>query len=314
MAAHPNVIHTDDVEQVVRDRGDLRFTRRRLGAAGGTVRVGLSLWDIPPSSRAIPVHVHADEEEIFYVLSGSGLSWQDGHTYEIAAGDCIVHRIQGEAHTVIAGDGGMSVLAFGEGSDTNLTWLPRAEAMWAASHWLPIGSPNPFKAEEAAGPLELPASPDEERPPSIVSLEDCPAEAMDEPAGYTGVECNLAAAAGSVRSGLRHVILHPNQASCPPHWHTVEEEIFYVLGGTGVALIGEDRAELRAGSVVIRPPGTRDAHALLAGDDGLTYLAYGTRDPADICFYPRSNKVNILGVKFQFTPVDYWVGEESPPV
>jgi uncharacterized cupin superfamily protein len=48
--------------------------------------------------------------------------------------------------------------------------------------------------------------------------------------------------------------------------------------------------------VVARPPGTRIAHVLRAGDGGLTYLAYGTREPNDICYYPRSNKVFLRGV------------------
>ena len=38
----------------------------------------------------MPVHVHSDEEEIFYVLGGAGLSWQDEPTYPVAAGDCIL--------------------------------------------------------------------------------------------------------------------------------------------------------------------------------------------------------------------------------
>ena len=33
-----------------------------------------------------------------------------------------------------------------------------------------------------------------------------------------------------------------------------------------------------------------------AGDRGLTYLAYGTRDPGDVCYYPRSNKIAFRGV------------------
>ena len=44
---------------------------------------------------------------------------------------------------------------------------------------------------------------------------------------------------------------------------------------------GETKADehpLRAGDVVSRPAGTGIAHALRAGAEGLTYLAYGTRD------------------------------------
>jgi hypothetical protein len=42
-------------------------------------------------------------------------------------------------------------------------------------------------------------------------------------------------------------------------------------------------------------------------------LAYGTRDPNDIAYYPRSNKVNLRGVGVIFRPerLDYWDGEEE---
>jgi len=46
----------------------------------------------------------------------------------------------------------------------------------------------------------------------------------------------------------------------------------------------------------VRPPATGVAHVLRAGPEGLTYLAYGTRDPGDICYYPRSGKINWRGI------------------
>jgi hypothetical protein len=33
-----------------------------------------------------------------------------------------------------------------------------------------------------------------------------------------------------------------------------------------------------------------------ARPQGLTYLAYGTRDPADVCCCPRSNRVAFRGI------------------
>ncbi|MBV9007251.1 MAG: hypothetical protein JO181_21475, partial [Solirubrobacterales bacterium] len=48
-----------------------------------------------------------------------------------------------------------------------------------------------------------------------------------------------------------------------------------------------------------------------AGARGLTYLAYGTREPGDICFYPRSSKLSFrgLGVVARIERLDYWDGE-----
>ena len=120
----------------------------------------------------------------------------------------------------------------------------------------------------------------------------------------------LGAAAGSVAAGLNHMVVAPGDRPYPLHWHTMEEEIFVVLDGDGVAMLGDDEYPVRAGSVLVRPPASRVGHALRAGDDGLTYLAYGTRVPGDICFYPRSGKLNIDGVRFRVEQLDYWDGED----
>ena len=64
--------------------------------------------------------------------------------------------------------------------------------------------------------------------------------------------------------------------------------------------------------MVARPAGTGVAHQFRAGDAGLTFLAYGTREPGDICYYPRSNKISFrgLGVIGRLERLDYWDGED----
>ncbi len=69
----------------------------------------------------------------------------------------------------------------------------------------------------------------------------------------------------------------------------------------GVASCGGGARQSRrstrcAGDVVSRPAGTGVAHALRAGADGLTYLAYGTSEHSDMCFYPQSGRVSIRGL------------------
>jgi uncharacterized cupin superfamily protein len=44
----------------------------------------------------------------------------------------------------------------------------------------------------------------------------------------------------------------------------------------------------------------------------MTYLAYGTRRPHDVCHYPRSGKVAFAGgPTFRIEPVDYYDGEDG---
>jgi len=69
--------------------------------------------------------------------------------------------------------------------------------------------------------------------------------------------------------------------------------------------------ELRPGHVVARPPGTKVAHSIVGGPEGISYLAYGTRQPNDIAYFPRSNKVYIRGVGLmgRVEPLAYGDGE-----
>ena len=307
------IAHWDDVEPKRADNAVLGFDRYDLGEAAGTVNVGLTRGKIDPGKQSSPVHIELDEEEIFYVLAGTGLSWQDGETYEVRAGDCIVHRVGEEAHTLIGGEG-LDILAFGERTSPTSTWLPRPRIVRSGiSFHVPEGE-HPWALEAAQGPLELPApSP---RPANIVNL--------DEVEQYEGWR-NVGRAAGSLRTGLKHVTVPPGQLNCPPHCHAQEEEIFVVLEGAGTleltpspGLVDDgatpEQHAVRAGHVVSRPAGTAIAHAFRAGDQGMTLLAYGEKKRHDVLYYPRSNKIMFrgVGVIARLDHLHYDVGEESP--
>ena len=150
-----------------------------------------------------------------------------------------------------------------------------------------------------------------ERPPNVVNFDDVEPDVLDRD-GYRGAARKLGAAAGSELSGLHREVIEPGNLTCPPHCHSAEEEIFVVLDGEGVCLLGEEEHPVRRGSVVARPPGTRVAHAFRAGAEGLTLLTYGTREPSDVCYYPRSGKIAFRGVGVigRIEPAGYWDGEE----
>lgn len=145
--------------------------------------------------------------------------------------------------------------------------------------------------------------------PNITHWDEVEADVVD----VGEVRCarrELGAAAGAFRAGsqttgLNHVFVPEGQQSYPLHWHTVEEELFVVLDG-GEVLLGDDAVAVTPGSVVARAPQTRDAHAFRGGPGGLTYLAWSTRVPGDVVYYPRSQTVNLRGLLFGIDPVAYW--------
>src|ERR687883_1608744 len=69
-------IRVQDVPAERWEQGELAATRRRLGRAAGAKRLGVALVEIDPGRRSTPPHSHADEDEAFLVLAGSGLSYQ----------------------------------------------------------------------------------------------------------------------------------------------------------------------------------------------------------------------------------------------
>jgi uncharacterized cupin superfamily protein len=292
---------------------------RRLGPAVGSVEIGLNHVRIAPGRLSTPPHSHGAAEEIFFVLAGSGLSWQDGNVYEVGAGDTIVHLADHEEHTLRAGDGGLDVLVFGTRHATELGWLPRSQAIRLGWPWVQGRSDDPWDVEAEQPPLEFGVP--LERPPNVVNV-----DGVEEEEGSEGDEAwkQLGEAAGSRQAGLNRVRLAPGTAPIPPHCHSEEEELFVILEGEATlelwpapvaASRGAEREDhpVRAGHVVSRPAGSRIAHTLRAGPNGVTYLVYGTRRPNDIAYYPRSNKLywRGVGVIGRIEHLDYYDGERD---
>jgi uncharacterized cupin superfamily protein len=309
------LVHWDDAPSGRPDRVGVGGKWTRLGTAAGCLTAGVNRIELDPGEVSTPAHVHGADEEIFFVLGGSGLSWQDGETYEIRAGDCVVHPPRGKAHTLRAGDDGLDVLAYGTRERIGGGYLPKVGIYWLYPSWTEAGTgAHPFDREPS---LEWPEP--GPRPATIVNLEDVEGR-------FGGRSKRLAVAAGATLTGLNWGSLQAGEEGAPPHCHSAEEEIFVVLDGEGTLELwgppkpGEpfqtepqETHPVRGGHVVSRPPGTRISHSFRAGDPGLTYLAYGTRDTNDVCYYPRSNKVFFrgLGLIARLEPLDYFDGEPS---
>jgi len=309
------IAHWDEVEQRDVDRPPMGLTVQRLGDAAGARGIGVNRIRIEPGRLSTPPHSHGRSEEIFFVLGGSGLLWQDEAVCEVGAGDTIVHVADREEHTLRAGPDGLDVVIFGTRHPVEYGWLPRSNAMRFGYVWTEGRVDNPWDIEADVGALEF-AEPGE-RPTNVVAVDDVETDQDGDRM--------VAEACGSVASGLKWSRRGPNEELAIPHCHSAEEEAFVVLEGDGTlelwpspraASFGAEREthSIRAGHVIARPPGTRIAHFIKAGASGMTCLVYGTREPNDICYYPRSNKIGFRGVGLlgRIESLDYWDGEPPP--
>ncbi len=291
-------------------------TWQRLGDAAGTKGVGLNRVRVAPGKLPTPPHSHGASEEVYYVLGGSGLAWQDDQVHEVRPGDCVIHRANELEHTFIAGPDGLDYLVFGTRHPTEIGWLPRSSAVRFGWPWAEGRVDDPWDREAEAPPLEVgePAA----RPPNILNVDEVELERWG---GATTAP--FATRERSDLAGFHWERLDPGTRGSVPHCHSEEEEIFVILEGEGTlhlwpspsfaAGTGTEREAIpiRAGHVVARPPATRVSHWFRAGHDGLTMLIYGTRKPNDMCWYPRSNKIawRGLGVIGRIEVLDYFDGE-----
>jgi uncharacterized cupin superfamily protein len=309
------VAHWDDVDSYRRAKGEMDATWQRLGDAAGTRGVGVNRVRVAPGKLPTPPHSHGASEELFFVLAGSGLAWQDGEVHQLRVRDCAIYRANELEHTFVAGPDGLEYLVFGTRYRTEVGWLPRSRAVRFGWPWVEGRDDDPWDVEATGDPLAYgdPAP----RPANIVNVDEV---AVDHWLGRLTTASLVDERAD--QAGLHWEQIAPGRRGTVPHSHSEEEEVFVILDGEATLELwpsprrtaaGEEREEvaLRPGHVVARPPGTGVSHSFVAGPDGVTMLVYGTRRPSDMCWYPRSRKISWrgLGVIGRIEALDYFDGE-----
>ena len=146
------------------------------------------------------------------------------------------------------------------------------------------------------------------------------AERYDARMGFIGPRV------GAQKLGYNITAVPPGKRAFPFHNHRVNEEMFFILEGDGMARIGEETFPIRAGDIIACPPGGREnAHQIInTGQTELKYLAVSTKQTPEIAEYPDSGKFGILAeyppaedgkpkvfrfVSRESLNVDYWDGE-----
>ena len=107
----------------------------------------------------------------------------------------------------------------------------------------------------------------------------------------------VSAELGAQKLGYNITAVPPGKRAFPLHNHRVNEEMFFVLQGSGEIRIGTERHPISQGDIIACPPGgPESAHQIInTGTGELRYLAVSSKLTPEICEYPDSNKFGILG-------------------
>ena len=157
------------------------------------------------------------------------------------------------------------------------------------------------------------------RPPAFAASGDA-ARRFDARMGMVGARI------GAKLLGYNITAVPPGKRAFPLHNHMVNEEMFFILEGSGELRLGDATHPIRSGDIIACPPGGPEtAHQIInTGDTELRYLAVGTNEAPDICEYPDSRKYLVFddnlrdasGTPRKFRvlgreteSLDYWDGE-----
>jgi uncharacterized cupin superfamily protein len=124
---------------------------------------------------------------------------------------------------------------------------------------------------------------------------------------------NLGAAARSVAVGVQRIDVAPGFQSTPAHAHGNSEEIFWVLEGTGFLWMDGTAWAVAPGDCIVHRPRT-PAHAIVAGPDGVSVLAFGTRPGAEPALHGRSDTALTFGFRGVTHPEHPWSLEAGSDV
>jgi uncharacterized cupin superfamily protein len=150
----------------------------------------------------------------------------------------------------------------------------------------------------------------------VINLEDLKLEHCLKGSKFESYCLRIAPLLGGKDLGYSYDVVPPGKRSCPFHSHRGEEEMFFIVRGSGALRYGDETRRIRAGDVICCPTGGPEtAHQIINDSDAeLAYLSVSTRMPAEVCEYPDSKKIGAFGGGLRHLTrtehdIDYWTDE-----
>ena len=153
----------------------------------------------------------------------------------------------------------------------------------------------------------------------VVNVNDVELEHFEKGDRFACDGARLGVIVGAKDLGYSYDVVQPGKRSCPFHSHRAEEEMFFIVRGTGLLRYGNETRKIRAGDVICCPTGGAEtAHQIINDSDAeLAYLSVSTMMPAEVCEYPDSRKIGAYGAGEKrlrhmteaAAAVDYWKDE-----
>ncbi|MFZ6861626.1 cupin domain-containing protein [Undibacterium sp. Ji67W] len=153
----------------------------------------------------------------------------------------------------------------------------------------------------------------------VVNIGDLKLEHFKKADKFESHSIRIGQLLGAKDLGYSYDVVPPGKSSCPFHSHRAEEEMFFIVKGSGTLRYGDETRKISEGDVICCPTGGPEtAHQIVNDSDtDLAYLSVSTMMPAEVCEYPDSKKIGAYGGDLRHMThadhaMDYWSGEVAP--
>lgn len=150
----------------------------------------------------------------------------------------------------------------------------------------------------------------------VTNIDQLKLEHLDQGEMFACDAVRIGPLLGAKDLGYSYDVVQPGKRSCPFHSHRGEEEMFFIVKGTGTLRYGSETRKIRAGDFICCPTGGPETAHQLINDSAaeLAYISVSTMHPAEVCEYPDSGKIGAFGGGLRHMThasdhVDYWKGE-----
>lgn len=149
----------------------------------------------------------------------------------------------------------------------------------------------------------------------VRNVDDLSLERFERAPLYDSRSASVTDGTAARKLGAGYDVVPAGKRTCPYHLHHAQEEMFVILEGAGTLRVAGENVPVRAGDVVVIPPGPDYPHQFINTSDApMRYLSISTRDEPEICEYPDSGKFSAFTRSFRGAnragaSLDYWDGE-----
>jgi len=130
--------------------------------------------------------------------------------------------------------------------------------------------------------------------PKIVNVSDLPWSPWKAGEGIGSEIRDPARRLGSTQCGFRLYCIAPGIQATRMHRHHHQEEMFFIVKGSGTLRHGEKTVPVKAGDFILYLAGDPAAHTFVnTGTEPMEYIATGNRVSHEVCEYPEDGTVYV---------------------